>query len=76
MEDVLAEVTNIILGNSLKEFPGLEELVIIDTPISISSDEVLVKYLKAQIWICKMQTELGNLSLSLVIPEGITDISE
>jgi len=68
MEDVLTEVTNIILGNSLKEFPGLEELVIIDTPISISSDEVLVKYLKAQIWNCKMQTELGNLSLSLVFP--------
>ena len=68
LEDVLAEVTNIILGNSLKEFPGLEELVIIDTPISISSDEVMVKYLKAQIWICKMQTELGDLSLSLVIP--------
>ena len=76
MEDVLAEVTNIILGNSLKEFPGLEELVVIDTPISISSDEALVKYLKAQIWICKMQTELGNLSLSLVIPRDIIDIDE
>lgn len=67
-EDVLAEVTNIILGNSLKEFPGLEELVIIDTPVAISSDEILVKYLKAQIWNCKMQTEFGNFSLSLVIP--------
>jgi two-component system chemotaxis sensor kinase CheA len=71
LEDVLTEVTNIILGNSLKEFPGREELVIIDTPISISSDEVLVKYLKAQIWNCQMQTELGNLSLSLVIPLDI-----
>ena len=76
MEDVLAEVTNIILGNSLKKFPGLEELVIIDPPISISSDEVLVKYLKAQIWICKMKTELGDLSLSLVIPRDIIDIGE
>ena len=76
MEDVLAEVTNIILGNSLKKFPGLEELVIIDPPISISSDEVLVKHLKAQIWICKMKTELGDLSLSLVIPRDIIDIGE
>ena len=68
MEDVLGEVTNIIIGNSLKEFPGLEELLVIDTPISLSSDEALVNYKESQIWVSKMQTELGDFSLSLVVP--------
>ena len=76
MEDVLGEVTNIVIGNSLKLFPGLEELLIIDPPISISSEDGLVKYQESQIWVCKMQTELGNLSLSLVIPRDVQMISE
>lgn len=76
MEDVLGEVTNIIIGNSLKQFPGLEELLIIDPPISLSSEDALVKYQESQIWVCKMQTELGNLSLSLVIPRDVQMISE
>ena len=75
MEDVLGEVTNIIIGNSFEQFPGLEELLIIDPPISISSEEALVKYQESQIWLCKMQTELGNLSLSLVIPRDVQVIS-
>ena len=69
MEDVLGEVTNIIIGNSLKEFPGLEELLVIDTPISLSSDDALVNYKESQIWVSKMQTECGDFSLSLVVPK-------
>ncbi|MDR3541423.1 MAG: [Fe-Fe] hydrogenase large subunit C-terminal domain-containing protein [Desulfosporosinus sp.] len=70
MGDVLGEVVNIIIGNSLKEFPGLEELLIIDPPISLSSEDALFRYKESQIWGCSLQTELGNISLNLVLPRG------
>lgn len=70
MGDVLGEVANIIIGNSLKEFPGLEELLIIDTPISLSSEDALFMYKDSQIWGCNLHTELGNISLNLVMPKG------
>jgi two-component system chemotaxis sensor kinase CheA len=70
MGDVLGEVVNIIIGNSLKQFPGLEELLIIDTPISLSSEDALFRYKDSQIWGCNLHTELGNISLNLVMPRG------
>jgi|GEM_PF-1979976 Chemotaxis protein histidine kinase and related kinases len=71
MPDVLCELTNIIIGNSLKLFPGLEELLIVDPPISLSSEDALLKYQDSHIWVCKMQTDLGDLSLSIVLPHDI-----
>jgi len=70
MGDVLGEVANIIIGNSLNHFPGLEELLIIDTPISLSSEDALFMYKDSQIWGCNLHTELGNISLNLVMPRG------
>lgn len=68
MDDVLAESTNIILGNSLDSFPGLGDLLIIDAPVSLSSVEGLVKYQKSQIWTCEMKLAEGHLCVSLVVP--------
>lgn len=70
MGDVLGEVANIIIGNSLKHFPGLEELLIIDTPISLSSEDALFMYKDSQIWGSSLHTELGNISLNLIMPKG------
>lgn len=75
MQDVLCELTNIIIGNSLKQFPGLEELLIVDPPISLSSEDALLKYQDSHIWVCNLQTDSGNLSLSLVLPQDIEVIN-
>ncbi|MFZ5354767.1 MAG: response regulator [Bacillota bacterium] len=66
LEDVLAECSNTILGNSIKKFPGLENLLAITTPITISSNNALVKYPESIIWTCAMETTKGNLGLSFI----------
>ena len=73
MEDVLAECTNTILGNSLKLFPGLTEMIVIDSPVSIFSKNALVKYQESMISTCNIQTHVGKLCLSLVVPRKIEE---
>lgn len=73
MQDILAESANIILGNSVKHFPGLEELLAIGSPVDLTSDEALMRYKEAQIWSCQLQTAAGRFSLGLVVSEGATD---
>ncbi|MBU7007962.1 [Fe-Fe] hydrogenase large subunit C-terminal domain-containing protein [Phosphitispora fastidiosa] len=68
MEDVLAECTNTILGNSLKSFPGLQEMIVIDTPVSIFSRDALVKYQESMISTCNIETRAGKLCLNIVVP--------
>lgn len=70
MQDVLAESANTILGNSVKHFPGLGELLVIGSPVALTSEEALMRYKKAQIWSCKLQTTAGRFNLGLVGPEG------
>jgi two-component system chemotaxis sensor kinase CheA len=66
MEDTLAECLNIIIGNSIKLFPGIEEQVTMDAPISLTSDNGLLKY-SEQIWTVNISCECGgNASLSFV----------
>ncbi|MDP4128008.1 MAG: [Fe-Fe] hydrogenase large subunit C-terminal domain-containing protein, partial [Bacillota bacterium] len=69
MQDILGESANTILGNSVKYFPGLEELLIIDSPVALASEEALMRYKQAQIWSCQLQTSAGRFSLGLVVPE-------
>jgi len=71
MEDVLAECTNTILGNSLKSFPGLQEMIVIDTPVSIFSRDALVKYQESTISTCNIETQAGRLCLNLVVPREL-----
>lgn len=75
MEDMLAECTNTILGNSLGSFPGLREMIVIDTPVSISSKDALVKYQESEISTCNIETNVGMLSISLVVPWESEEIS-
>ena len=70
MQDILGESANTILGNSVKYFPGLEELLIIDSPVALASEEALMRYKEAQIWSCQLQTSAGRFSLGLVVPQG------
>lgn len=68
LEDVLTEVANTVLGNSLKSFPGQENNVVIDTPVSLISEKSLVRYQESQVSLCNLETEAGNLKLGLIIP--------
>ena len=70
MQDILAESANTILGNSVKHFPGLEELLVIGSPVDLTSDDGLMRYKEAQIWSCQLQTSAGRFSLGLVESEG------
>lgn len=70
MQDVLAESANTILGNSVKHFPGLDELLVIGSPVALTSDDALMGYKEAQIWSCKLETTAGRFNLGLVMPES------
>ncbi len=74
IEDVLAECTNNILGNSLKFFPALKEMIVIDSPVSISSRDALMRYQESRIATCNIQTNEGKLSLSLVLSRKSEEI--
>ncbi|MFZ5945976.1 MAG: [Fe-Fe] hydrogenase large subunit C-terminal domain-containing protein [Bacillota bacterium] len=70
MQDILAESANTILGNSIKHFPGLEELLIIGSPVALASEEALMRYKESQIWSCQLQTSAGRFILGLVVSEN------
>ncbi len=68
MSDVLTESTNVILGNSLQLFPGLEELLVIDPPIVLASEDAALRYSDSRIWYTNMNTDMGGFTLNLVVP--------
>ena len=74
VEDVLAEYANIILGNSIKHFPEIQELVMLEAPVTLSSERTAIKYLNADIWTCDMVFASGKLSVSLMTQEKIPGI--
>lgn len=70
IEDVLAESSNIIVGNSIKKFPGLEDMVVIEPPISIELAGALVRFADSSVWSCSIESEYGNMAISFVVPYG------
>lgn len=66
IEDTLAECSNIILGNSIKSFPDIEEYVKIDSPVTISSKYAAFRYSETGIWTCVIDCSLGSVTVSLI----------
>jgi len=66
IEDTLAECSNIILGNSIKKFPDIEEYVKIDSPMTISSQYAAFRYAETGIWTCAIDCSLGSVSISFI----------
>ncbi|KUO67755.1 MAG: hypothetical protein APF77_10160 [Clostridia bacterium BRH_c25] len=66
IEDTLAECSNIIVGNSIKKFPGIEEYVKIDSPMTISSQYAALRYSETDIWTCAIDCSLGSVSVSFI----------
>ncbi|HWR61186.1 MAG TPA: ATP-binding protein [Clostridia bacterium] len=65
-EDLLAESTNIIIGNSIKKFPGMEDLIILEPPVSIKITDAALKYINSPAWSYNIETPFGNASVSFV----------
>lgn len=67
IEEIIAEYANVIFGKSIKEFSGIENDIIIDTPISISSNDACMKYLGTDLMTVKCRTNLGDFSINLFL---------
>ena len=66
-EDILAEFFNTVMGNSLKAFTDSEDLITIDTPVTISSSKnALLKYPGCGIWTNCMKCSEGTLSITFM----------
>ncbi len=72
MEDTLAECANIILGNSIKLFPNIEEYVTMESPVTMLCDKASIKYAESGIWTSNVECELGSLSISFVSDEFVS----
>jgi two-component system chemotaxis sensor kinase CheA len=66
VEDTLAECSNIILGNSIKMFPNIEEYVTVESPLTISSQYAAFRYSEDGIWTCIIDCGLGSASVSFI----------
>jgi two-component system chemotaxis sensor kinase CheA len=66
IEDTLAECSNIILGNSIKMFPDIENYVTIDSPMTITNKYAVFRYSETGIWTCVIDCAFGSASISFV----------
>lgn len=66
MQDALAEFSNIVLGNSIKMFPELENLVILEPPITLSLNDATIRFIQSSTWTCSLECELGSMDISFI----------
>lgn len=66
--DLLAESSNIIVGNSIKKFPGLEDFVMIAPPVSVELAGALLRFIDSNIWSCSIESKLGDMVISFISP--------
>lgn len=68
IEDVLAESSNIIVGNSMKKFPGLEDSIVIEPPVTVELSGAVIRFIDSSAWSCSIESEYGNMAISFVVP--------
>ena len=76
IEDLLAESTNIIIGNSIKKFPRVEDLIVLEPPIAIKLSNAALKYINSPAWSYDIETEYGNMSISFIVPSDNSMIGD
>ncbi len=67
VEDLLAESTNIVIGNSIKKFPGMEDLIILEPPVIIKRAGPAPEYMGLSLRSCDIESEYGNMSIGFVV---------
>lgn len=65
-KDVIAECANMILGNSIKSYPNIQELIIIGTPKVIYSPSEEINYDGDMITGYILETSQGNAVISII----------
>jgi CheY-specific phosphatase CheX len=70
IEDVLAESSNIIIGNSIKKFMGLEDQIVMEPPIAIELPNAVMRFISSSAWSCSLESEYGNIVISLIVPNN------
>jgi CheY-specific phosphatase CheX len=68
IEDLIGEISNIIIGNSIKRFQGMEDLIVIEPPVTIKISDATLKYINSPAWSCDIESEYGNMSISFIVP--------
>ncbi|HWQ30878.1 MAG TPA: ATP-binding protein, partial [Negativicutes bacterium] len=69
IEDLLTESANIIIGNSLKRLPDIENLVIIEPPLAIKLSAAELRHSNLPVWSYDIESEYGRLSISFLDSE-------
>lgn len=69
IEDVLTESANIIIGNSLKRLPDIEDLVVIEPPLAIKLSAAELRYSNLPAWSYDIESDYGSLSISFLDSE-------
>jgi two-component system chemotaxis sensor kinase CheA len=65
-KDLLAESANMILGNSIKAYPDIEELIIIGTPSVLHSLKGDISYRSNQMYGYEIVTDKGALVIAII----------
>lgn len=76
IEDLLTESANIVIGNSLKKFPEIEDMIIIEPPVSITHSDAELRNSNLPLWSYDIESEHGNFSISFLSSEGNDFIME
>jgi CheY-specific phosphatase CheX len=73
IEDALAECTNIIVGNSFKLIPELEDLIIMETPITINSEFASFNCPASRMWNVEITLGSGKMRLGFTSLDNIAE---
>jgi len=66
LDEIIIEVTNIIIGNALSEIQNYKTDVSIETPIAITSSSLVMRYFGTQMRSCMVDTDYGSLRVSFL----------
>lgn len=66
IEDSIAESANIILGNSINKFAGIDRLISIESPVSVLSNLASFKFPGQRVWTCTLVFDSGKMCISFI----------
>ncbi len=67
IDDVVAECLNVIIGQSFKLFSNVEELIRMETPVTLHSSGSTLTYHTSEIWTAQLKSHVGEIKLSFVL---------
>lgn len=65
-EDLLAECTNMIMGNFPKSIPHIEDYITLGTPVTLHSHEAKIKRSSDGIWTTFLESDKGNIEINFI----------